>query len=177
MHFVWFIIWLIWPKYTKIKTLFWKFIKKIWILHIIGVGCIELHYISLSSIYTAELNMQHIKNCMYTWCLSDWTGGVSLHLGYGNTSLAEWCPTFKTAWWSQLLCLHFSMICDTSILWLISMHSVTCFVANTATVFTYCNHVGSMDIWCHSGTLLELLLLARKSNGPKLLFWNSKFSS
>jgi hypothetical protein len=33
-----------------------------------------------------------------------------------------------------------------------------------------------MDIWCHSGTLLELVLLARKSNGPKLLFWNSKFS-
>jgi hypothetical protein len=34
-----------------------------------------------------------------------------------------------------------------------------------------------MDIRRHSGTLLELMLLARKSNGPELLFWNSKFSS
>jgi hypothetical protein len=43
----------------KFSKLFWELIKKIWILHIICVGYIELHYISLSSIYIAELNMQH----------------------------------------------------------------------------------------------------------------------
>jgi len=69
-----------------------------------------------------------------------------------------------------------SPLCDTSILWLITVHCVTCFVTNTGTVFTYSVRVGSMDIWWHSGTLLELVLLARKSNGPKLLFWKIKFS-
>jgi len=98
---------------------------------------------------------------------------------FGDMASHHWqigAPTWKTAWWSHLLCLHFAVRCDTSILWLISMHSVTCFVTNTATVFTYSDIVGSRDIWCHSGALLELVLLARKSNGPKLLFWNNKFS-
>jgi hypothetical protein len=52
-----------------------------------------------------------------------------------------------------------------------------CSVTNTAAVFTYCDHVGTTDIWCHLATLLELMLQARKSDGLELLFWNSKFSS
>ena len=163
----------------KFSPFFWKLIKKnfefftflVWaILSCITFPC--LVYILQNWICsTFKTACIHIE----IWCLSDWTGGVSLLLGYGITSLADLCPTFKTAWWYHLLCLHFSTRCDTSILWLISMHRVTCFVTNRATVFTYSDHVGSMYIWCHSGTLLELVLLARKVMDLNYYFWTANF--